>query len=117
MHPLAAFSTRPSFSSDGRLIAMGVGTKVAVWNVSTRERIRELEGHTRRLHVAFQPGTHLLASASLDRSVRLWDVDSGACLANWDAHTKEIGDLAFSPSGARVATVAWDDAIRVWTVR
>ncbi len=49
------------------------------------------------LSVAFIPDSTLLASGSLDNTVRLWDVASGECLAIL-AHLPE-GWVAYTPAG------------------
>ena len=46
------------------------------------ERLHVLEGHTSIVRsVAFQPGTRRLVSGGSDRSLRVWDAEKGALLA------------------------------------
>jgi WD40 repeat protein len=56
----------PSLSSDGH-------RPVYVWNMVTWQSVVELKGHTESVRaLAWSPDSKLLASASDDRSVRLW---------------------------------------------
>ena len=63
---------------------------------------------------AFSRDGTRLASASKDRSVRLWDVESGAQLARLDGHAGAVNDVAFSPDGALLASASEDGSVRLW---
>jgi WD40 repeat protein/serine/threonine protein kinase len=66
--------------------------------------------------VAFCPGNNLLASASFDRTVRLWDTASRQLVATLDGPTAPLFCVAFSKDGALVATGGGDRTMRVWDV-
>ena len=55
----------------------------------------------------------LLASASDDRSVRLWDVDAGTCTAALTGHRSYVSSLAHLGGGLLLSGSA-DGALRVW---
>jgi WD40 repeat protein/transcriptional regulator with XRE-family HTH domain len=63
--------------------------------------------------LAFSPDERTLASGSLDGSVKLWDVESGALLwAAWQ--TKGTNCLAFAPGGSLLASGGLDATVRIW---
>jgi WD40 repeat protein len=64
--------------------------------------------------VAFSPDGKLLASASLDRSVRIHEVASGACVAVLAGHGCTVKAVAWSPDGRFLASAAYDKRIRVF---
>lgn len=69
--------TAVAFSPDGKLLAMTTGRAVHVWNASTGDQIRILEGHTESITGAvFFPDGNSLASSSLDGTVRIWSLKS-----------------------------------------
>lgn len=77
---------------------------------------RELLGHDDAvMSVAWSPNGAHLASASVDRTVRVWETSSGRMLVCCQGHTGEIRDVAFSPDGARLAMAA-DQTVRVLEV-
>ena len=76
----------------------------------------ELKGHRKTLtDIAFTPNGRWAATASLDRSIRLWDVRTGKMLARFLAgHRDWIRTLAFQPDGNQLCSGGDDGTIRLW---
>ena len=78
---------------------------------------RVLEGHRAAVFAAaFSPDSKTLASASIDGTVKLWDVATGRRLASVGAHEKGTWTLAFSPDGKMLATGGEDRMVKLWDV-
>src|SRR5262249_38443346 len=72
-------------------------------------------GHSEKINACvFSPDGRRLASASKDRTVRVWEVATGACVAELSGHTDEVFTAAFHPDGQRLAAAGPDPAIFLW---
>ena len=64
--------------------------------------------------MAFSPDGRLLATASSDRTARLWDPATGECLRTLTGHDGSVNGVAFSPDGRLLATASDDKTARLW---
>jgi len=77
-----------------------------------------LRGHTGWIgRIAWSPDGSYLASPSKDKTIRIWDVRSGACVRTLQEHTGEVNSVAWLPDGQRLASASDDETIHLWEVR
>ena len=65
--------------------------------------------------VAFSPDAEHIATASRDKTARVWEIASSrelACLT----HNKAVEGVAFSPDAEHIATASRDKTARVWEI-
>ncbi|MBD2386262.1 NB-ARC domain-containing protein [Cylindrospermum sp. FACHB-282] len=78
---------------------------------------RVLHGHSNRVFsVAFSPNGQFLASASGDRTIKLWNPHTGQCLNTLYGHGSWVWAVAFSPDGNILASASYDHTIKIWDV-
>ena len=86
-----------------------------LWNFDT-EKFILLEGHEGRVSSAvFSRDGKVLASASWDDTIRLWNPETGRHLTTFYGHSGNVNAVAFSPDGTTLASGSDDDTIKLWS--
>ena len=112
-----------ALSPDGRHYVTGDGDGVLrVWDAMTLAPLRAWAGHAGMVRaLAFHPHGRLLASVSIDHTLKLWDPATGRAIATpserkagLSINEDALESVAFSPDGTRIVTGGRDSTIKVW---
>lgn len=95
-------------TADGRVLCFDLGTNRRVWSISAHGRVIYA--------IAAAPsGTHF-ATASSDKTVRLWRTSDGAAAGVLDGHAATVQTLAYSADGKTLASGSQDGIVKLWNV-
>ncbi|KAG1670241.1 F-box-like/WD repeat-containing protein TBL1XR1-A [Nymphon striatum] len=112
----------------GQLLASCSDDKtLKIWSMKNDTCVHDLQAHNKEIYTIkwspTGPGTNnpnmnlVLASASFDSTVRLWDVERGACIHTLTRHTEPVYSVAFSPNGKYLASGSFDKCVHIWSTQ
>ena len=76
------------------------------------------KGHSDRItSIAISPDGKTIVSGSLDRTLKIWDMQSGECLNTLEGHSNRIASIAISPNGKTIVSGSEDSTIKIWDMQ
>jgi WD40 repeat protein len=107
------------WSPDNRLlISACTDGQIYFWSAPTGAQLGSpLHAHLDSINLlAISPSGELIASASVDCTVRLWTTTTRRPFGRVFQHSRGVGTVAFSPNGQLVATGCVDNIIYLWDI-
>jgi WD40 repeat protein len=98
--------------------------EAAIYNINTGVRMHKLTGHTKEVtQVAFSPNGELLATASKDACIGIWDTRKGILIhmlgmgsSAGMGHTGDVNGILFTKDSKSLLSVSSDTSCRVWDI-
>jgi len=116
--PCATLVFSLALSPDGRLLAVGQGNGIALYDPATRKEVSPFKRTPAPVPaVAFSADSRRLISAGAsDKTIKIWDVAGEKPLVVIRNYSAPNASVAISPNGKLVASPGRDHAVKVWDV-
>lgn len=102
-----------AFCPDGKRLSNGR----VMYDTSTGESLVTFRGHSETIiDLAISPDGDRVATASFDKTIKIWDAANGMELLTLAGHNDGASAVAFSPDGKQVASGSYDRTIKIWDV-
>ena len=80
-------------------------------------KIRTFEGHSNGVvDVVVTPDGRYVVSGGRDRTVKLWDLRTGALIHTFEGHANTVVDVAVTPDGRYAVSGSYDQTVRLWDI-
>ncbi|PIU60687.1 MAG: hypothetical protein COS85_23190 [Armatimonadetes bacterium CG07_land_8_20_14_0_80_59_28] len=81
------------------------------------EFVIDAGGHTGAVNdIAYSPDGKTIASASEDKTIRIWRAEDGACLRVLRGHRRSVCGVRYHPDGQRLISAGEDGTVRIWNL-
>ncbi|KAI9239458.1 hypothetical protein MVEG_00724 [Podila verticillata NRRL 6337] len=79
---------------------------------------KRMVGHQKTVnHVSFSPDGRYIASASFDKSVKIWDSRDGKFIASLRGHVAEVYQVVWSSDSRMILSCSKDSTIKLWDIK
>ncbi|KAM3102035.1 NB-ARC domain-containing protein [Phormidesmis sp. 146-12] len=119
-----------AFSADDKTISScSADQTIKVWDASqvklsgenvveVKSCLRTLEGHQDWVvTIDLSPECQMLASGSFDKTIKLWNSETGEIVRTLQGHTSPVLTVCFDPSGQLLASGSDDLKVKLWDIQ
>ncbi|KAJ5554676.1 hypothetical protein N7513_004635 [Penicillium frequentans] len=119
--PLQVYASALIFSPLNSITKIQYQAQQPLWKIESPDMenqwtpcLQTLEGHANEVNsVCFSHDSRLLASASTDCAVKIWNSSSGECLTTLE-HSVKVDSVCFSDDSGLLASASVDSTIQLW---
>lgn len=106
-------SKKKSPNKDSQIEPPSAGSSETVEPLAVFERT--LTGHGDWVNsVTVSPDNQWMASGSVDKTVKIWGLETGRCQATLEGHALDVNSVAITSDGYRILSSSNDGSIRIW---
>jgi WD40 repeat protein/uncharacterized protein YegL len=84
-------------------------------SIGNNQEVKTLTGHNHYVNaLAIRADGSQLATASYDKTAKIWDVNTGTVIRTLYGHTDFVWGIAYSPDGKKIITGSYDNTANIW---
>ena len=103
-------------NSNGDKVLYSAASTIRIKDITNDDEII-LEGHTEQVNSAkFSSDSKMIVSASNDKTIRVWNTETGQELKRLEGHMDDVNCAVFSPDMKTIISVSADKTTRIWDV-
>lgn len=102
-----------------RLVSGSDDFTLYLWRPDTSNKpLARMTGHQQLVNdVRFSPDSRIIASASFDKSIKLWDGQSGAFIATLRGHVQSVYMISWSADSRLLVSASADSTLKLWDMK
>ncbi|TKR82112.1 hypothetical protein L596_015885 [Steinernema carpocapsae] len=102
-----------------RLVSGSDDFTMFLWSPSeSKQPVARMTGHQQLVNqVMFSPDTRYIASASFDKSIKIWDGKTGKYITSLRGHVSAVYQIAWSADSRLLVSGSADSTLKVWDMK
>jgi len=106
--------------SGSRFLTLEMPDRIKLYDLVSYALIRAYKPHpgsTVTTDIGFMPDGKTAISASLDRTIKIWEIESGRICDVLEGHNRGINSIAVSSDGHWLVSASKDGTVKIWDLR
>ncbi|XP_029175759.1 notchless protein homolog 1 [Nylanderia fulva] len=118
-NPLEFARTQYESVGEEKLVSGSDDFTLFLWKPEKEKKpIARMTGHQQLINdVKFSPNGRIIASASFDKSIKLWESNTGTYIASLRGHVQAVYSLAWSADSRLLVSGSADSTLKVWNMK
>lgn len=108
-------TTSIAFAPKGDYLVVSWDSYLFVLETQSWNLINKIDGNSGSIYdICFSHDGRVIAAASIDKTIRLWDIKTGECKHVYEGHSDRVNCVSFSPDDHFLASGSNDASVRLW---
>lgn len=105
-----------NYSYDNKYLAVSTNSEVHLLNAGSDTKATTISGARNVSNIIFSTDNALMATASGDKTIKIWEIPSGKLSQTLSGHTEGVLALRFMNNDKLIVSIGEDKAVNLWNV-